>query len=113
MCVERTAKTNAPSARRSRCKVACQYLAAAFPLMEFCGLTMVGVFMLITLPACTKRIYPVSAAEFSANLIVPLPASSTFAGYRLRLIGQRGRFVRRGDHQNNRPKKNGTGKNGS
>src|SRR5208282_883044 len=29
MCVERTANTKAPSARASRCSVACQYLAAA------------------------------------------------------------------------------------
>src|SRR5277367_6219420 len=112
MCVERTANTNAPSARRSRCRVACQYLAAAFPLMEFCEVAMDSVFMLSTLHACTKRIYPVSAAKFTTCLILPWAASSGFAGYWHRLIRQRRRLMRRGDHQNDRPKNNDTGKNG-
>lgn len=112
MCVERTANTNEPSARRSRCNVACQNLAAAVLVMALLCLDVCCLFMMARLQVRAKGIYPVSDAEFNRMLREKF-GTSGFARGRHRFVSKSWSDApRRNDHYDRR-ENNRAGQDGS
>src|SRR5664279_2922074 len=112
MCVERTAKTKDPSARRSRCSVACQNRAAAGPVMASRWLVLCGMFMVLRVQVCKKGIYPVSGVEFKWRK-EKAPRRSGFAGRGHCFIGKRRCLAAAGNHKNHGPEDDRAGKDGA
>src|SRR5580704_8277965 len=100
MCVERTASTKVPSARESRARVACQYLAAACAEM-FCPM-LVCVWLMFNTSKITQpgtQIYPERFSKKKEAEILPSGRRSSFAGRWNCSLDARPDRVRRSDHQ--------------